>query len=184
MLLIIMSILYLVISTTSVSSMSSPETTSSSLASARQSPADVSAEKTFGLTLSAGSLPQLWANTSAVSTWAAVAGNLALVVGGLVLGHRIADRGDTGEEEEGAGDTLQELDEARLAAEESLERLEIDSRDVDKILALLVQLKYGPGARGEQLLNTRLRDKLLVQDAAAEAEQASNRMDIHDFVTR
>ena len=81
-------------------------------------------------------------------------------------------------------DTLQELDEARLAAEESLERLEIDSRDVDKILALLVQLKYGPGARGEQLLNTRLRDKLLVQDAAAEAEQASNRMDIHDFVTR
>ena len=101
MMLIIMSILYLVISTTSVSSMSSPETTSSSLASARQSPADVSAEKTFGLTLSAGSLPQLWANTSAVSTWAAVAGNLALVVGGLVLGHRIADRGDTGEEEEG-----------------------------------------------------------------------------------
>ena len=81
-------------------------------------------------------------------------------------------------------DTLQELDEARLAAEESLERMEIDSRDVDKILALLVQLKYGPGARGEQLLNTRLRDKLLVQDAAAEAEQASNRMDIHDFVTR
>ena len=101
MLLSIMSILYLVISTTSVSSMSSPETTSSSLASARQSPADMSAEKTFGLTLSPGSLPQLWANTSAVSTWAAVAGNLALVVGGLVLGHRIADRGDTGEEEEG-----------------------------------------------------------------------------------
>ena len=97
---IIMSILYLVICTTSVSSMSSPETTSSSLASARQSPADVSAEKTFGLTLSAGSLPQLWANTSAVSTWAAVAGNLALVVAGAVLGHRIADRGDTGEEEE------------------------------------------------------------------------------------
>ena len=180
MLLSIMSILYLVISTTSVSSMSSPETTSSSLASARQSPADVSAEKTFGLTLSAGSLPQLWANTSAVSTWAAVAGNLALVVAGAVLGHRLTDRGDTGKGEEGAGDTLQELDEARLAAEESLERLEIDSRDVDKILALLVQLKYGPGARGEQLL----RDKLLVQDAAAEAEQASNRMDIHDFVTR
>ena len=102
MLLSIMSILYLVISTTSVSSMSSHahETTSSSLASARQSPADVSAEKTFGLTLSAGSLPQLWANTSAVSTWAAVAGNLALVVAGAVLGHRIADRGDAGEEEE------------------------------------------------------------------------------------
>ena len=77
-------------------------------------------------------------------------------------------------------DTLQELDEAKLAAEESLERLEIDSRDVDKILALLVQLKYGPGARAEQLL----RDKLLVQDAAAEAEQATNRMDINDFVTR
>ena len=134
--------------------------------------------KTFGLRLTPGSLPQLWANTSAVSTWAAVAGNLALVVGGLVLGHKLADRGGTGE-----GDILQELDEAKLAAEESLERLEIDSRDVDKILALLVQLKYGPGARGEQLLNTRLRDKLLVQDAA-EAEQASNRMDINDFVTR
>ena len=108
MLLSIMGILHLVTSVSSLSSHKSPSSIIHPSAlnhspSARQSPADISSVKTFGLRLTPGSLPQLWANTSAVSTWAAVAGNLALVLGGLVLGHRLADRGGTGEEEE-AGD--------------------------------------------------------------------------------
>ena len=49
----------------------------------------VNSEKTFGLTITEGNYPLLWSNSSVASTWAALAGNVALFLGGIILSQKI-----------------------------------------------------------------------------------------------
>lgn len=96
-------------------------------------------EKNFGLTYSATSLPSLWLNTSTVSTWVALAGNVALVVGGLMLSQKINVGKDI---YDGDDDQTLVLVPNTFSSGESAVK-NIDIVDIDKIVRILVKLKYG-----------------------------------------
>ena len=95
-------------------------------------------EKNFGLTYSATSFPSLWLNTSAVSTWVALAGNVALVVGGLMLSQKIKNvKGNSNDDDQ----TLVLVPNNFNYGESNIK--DINIVDIDKIVKILVKLKYG-----------------------------------------